>query len=733
MRKLMRPLRNARTTDTLQHGRIGKFLARSSRAFAACALLTAWPCEAQNEWPSFGNDPGATRYSELRQIDRENVGKLQTAWTFRMGKAGSESIPIVVDGVLYANAPDGVYALVPETGELLWKYATTPVAIRGVAYWPGAKGVHARVFTGNGHQLLAIDVTSGKPAPGFGREGRVDLKVGMLDGLADARYQLQSPPAVFGDVVITGSSNGEGAPTIGAYGDIRGWDAVTGKLRWTFHTVPRPGEPGAETWPAGAWKNRSGTNVWGFFTVDAARGIVYAPLGSPTNDFYGADRVGDNLYGNSLVAIEARTGKRIWHQQLVHHDIWDYDLAAPPALFDIQREGKTIPAVAQTTKMGLLFVFNRVTGEPVYGMEERAVPQSTVPGEKTAKTQPFPVKPEPIGKNTFRAEEIYDRSPEHAKFCRELFAQYKMKIGGPYTPLSTDGDALFFPSTLGGGNWGGVSIDPERQLLFVNVMHIGQWGHMEKRGTEYQRTSAFGGYARFWDPATRVPCNQPPFGEMVAVDLKSGDVRWRSPLGRIEELEAKGVRDTGSINMGGSVATAGGVVFIGAANDSRFRAYDSISGKLLWETKLEASAHTSPVTYLGRDGRQYVVVMAAGGGGFLGGGSSNTLVAFARPDVTREALPATVSRAVALAAAGRKNEPKLGLFAPVTLPAGGARTLVQKTCGVGCHSLEVVTSQRRSETEWRELVQNMVARGAAVKDAEVPLIVKYLQETLGRN
>ena len=686
----------------------------------------------QGDWPFFGNDAGASRYSPLRQIGRENVGKLQAAWTLRMGKPGSEAIPVVVGGVMYVNAPDGVYAVVPETGELLWKYAASPVAIRGLAYWPGGKSLHSRVFTGNGHELLALDVTTGKPAPGFGREGRVDLKEGVLDGLKDGRFALQSPPAVFGDVVITGSSNGEGAPTIGAYGDIRGWDAVTGKLLWTFHTVPRPGEAGAETWPAGAWKNRSGTNVWGFFTVDVVRGIVYAPLGSPTNDFYGADRLGDNLYGNSLVALDARTGKRLWHQQLVHHDIWDYDLAAPPALFEIRRDGKMIPAVAQTTKMGLLFVFNRVTGEPIYGMEERTVAQTTVPGEKTAKTQPFPVKPEPIGRNTFREEEIYDRSPEHGKYCRELFAKHKMKIGGPYTPLSTEGDALFFPSTLGGGNWGGVSIDPVEQLLFVNVMHVGQWGHMEKRGSEYVRTSAFGTYGRFWDPATRLPCNNPPFGEMVAVDLKTGDVKWRSPLGRIEELEVKGVMGTGSINMGGSIATAGGVVFIGAANDSRFRAYDSLTGKLVWETKVEASAHTSPITYMGRDGRQYVVVMAAGGGGFLGGGSSNTLVGFALPDVKRKGLPAAVSEAVARGVAARKGEAKVGGFAPVVLPAGGARALVQRTCGVGCHSIEVVTTQRRSEREWRELVQNMVARGAGVKEEEMGVVVRFLAETLGK-
>ncbi len=699
--------------------------------YAALLLLCIHAC-AQTDWPSYGNDPGAMRYSPLPQIHTGNVEHLQLAWTFRTGKPGSEAVPIVVNGVMYVTAPDGVYALVPETGELLWKFDAAPAALRGLAYWPGNGGLHPRVFLGNGYHLLALDVTTGKPAPGFGDEGRIDLKKGVLGDLKDGRYALESPPAVFGDVVITGCSNGEGSPSAGAYGDIRGWDAKTGKLLWTFHTVPRPGEPGSETWPAGAWKNRSGTNTWGFFTIDVKRGIVYAPLGAPTSDFYGADRVGDGLYGNSLVALDARTGEKKWHQQLVHHDLWDYDLAAPPALFDIHRAGRTIPAVAQITKMGLLFVFDRVTGEPVYGMEERPVPQTVIPGEVSAKTQPFPLKPPPLAKNTFRLEEMYDRSPDHARFCQQLFETNHMKIGVPYTPLPLEGNALFFPSTLGGGNWGGVSVDPTLGLLFVNVMNVGQWAHMEKRGLEYVRTSAYGTYARFWNRETRIPCQNPPFGELIAVDLASGDIAWRSVLGRIEALEAIGVRDTGSVNLGGSIATAGGLVFIGATNDSRFRAFDSKTGKLLWETKLEASGHTIPITYMGRDGRQYIALMAEGGGAFLGGGLSNSLVAFAMPDVPRKPLPASVAKAVATAAAVQRGQPKVGAFTPLVLPAGGAKALVEKTCGTGCHSVEVVTSQRMNATEWNAVVQNMVARGAPASDAEVKVIVDYLSKTLGR-
>lgn len=700
-------------------------------------ILLAAALEAQppTDWPSFGNDPGAMRYSPLRQIDRSNVAQLKPAWTFRAGKPGSEAIPVVINGILYVNAPDGIYALVPETGDLLWKFDASPVALRGLAYWPGSsKGKNnARLFTGNGHHLLALDITTGKPAPGFGNEGRVDLKKGVLgEGLPErAHFVLQSPPAIFGDIVITGSSNGEGAPSPGTYGDIRGWDAITGKLLWTFHTVPRPGEPGADTWPEGAWKNRSGTNVWGFFTVDTKRGIVYAPIGSPTSDFYGADRTGDNLYGNALVALDARTGRRLWHQQLTRHDLWDYDPAAPPALFDIRRNGRVIPAVAQITKMGFLFVFDRVTGAPVYGIEDRPVAPAIVPGETTAKTQPFPVKPPPLTPLNFTADQIYNRSPEHARFCRELFETNQMKIAtGPYVPLPLEGNALFFPSTLGGGNWGGVSIDPQAGRLFVNVMHVAQWGHMEKKGNDYVRTSAYGAYARFWNRETRIPCQNPPFGELVAINLATGDVAWRSVLGRIEALEKAGVTNTGTLNLGGSIATAGSLVFIGATNDSYFRAFDSQSGKLLWETKLEASGHTSPITYQGRDGRQYVVINAAGGGGFLGGGSSNTLVAFALPGVTRKPLPAMVSKAIAAAAETRKGQPQVGSHAPLALPASEARTLVQRTCGTGCHSIEVVTSQRHSASQWKETVQNMMARGARASDAEVDAIIAYLAKTL---
>ena len=568
---------------------------------------------------------------------------------------------------MYLVGANGIFAIEPETGKEIWRYETTQVALRGLAYWRGNKTTHPRVFAGVKGGMIALDATNGKPATGFANEGLLDLRAGVLDGLRDARFTLSSPPTVYKNLIITGSANGEGAPSTGAYGDIRAWDAHTGKLVWTFHTVPRPGEPGHETWPPDAWKNRSGTNAWGFLTVDMKRGIVYVPLGSPTSDFYGADRHGDNLYGNSLVALEAATGKLKWYQQTVHHDLWDFDPAAAPILFDAVRNGRTVPAVAQITKMGILFAFDRVSGKPLYGMEERPVPQSTVPGEKTAATQPFPLKPPPLSLIEFTKDDIYDATPEHAAFCRDLFEKNDMRISQLYTPLDLEGNVLMFPSTLGGGGWGGISHDPKLGYLFTNVNNLGQWGHMEKKldprtGTEtYVRTSAYGTYARFWNRDTRIPCSKPPFGELVAVDTKTGDIAWRAPLGTVPALEALGVKNTGTVNLGGSIATAGGLVFIGATNDSRFRAFESKTGQLLWEQPIDANGHTIPITYLGKDGKQYVAIMASGGGGFFGGTPSDSLMAFALGESKVITPPTVVSRA---------ELPKAQAGPPVVLPEG---------------------------------------------------------------
>ncbi len=579
--------------------------------------------QASGEWRSYGRDPGGQRFSPLTHITPANVGTLTRAWTFDTGATGMQATPLVVDGVMYVPAGDALFALEPETAKVLWRFTGKGMSRRGLAYWPGNDRAGPRLYTGAGDgRLIAVDVRTGTLASGFGRDGSVDLKAGVSVDGGRGPFTLPSPPAVFRDVVITGGANSEGAPaTGGLYGDVRGWDARTGELLWTFHTVPRPGEPGNETWPPGAWKNRSGTNAWGFMTVDVERGLVFVPLGSPTDDFYGADRHGNNLYGNSLVALDAQTGRVKWHQQLVHHDLWDYDPAALPTLIDVRRGGEVIPAVAQITKVGLLFVFNRITGEPLFGLEERPVPQTVVPGEYTSKTQPFPVKPPPLSRMTFDPRtDFYDLTPEHAAFCRTLWDQNGMFFDGPYAPMPLKGNVVTFPSTLGGGGFGGVSYNPQLGLIFLNVSNLGMVGRMVLRtnedtgGTTYAKTSPAGGaYGRFWNPENRIPCSAPPFGELVAVDANTGDVAWKAPLGTVDALEEKGIRNTGALNLGGSLATASGLVFIGATADRRFRAFDARTGKELWVAKIDADAKAAPMTFLGRDGRQYVVIMAGGG------------------------------------------------------------------------------------------------------------------------
>lgn len=682
---------------------------------------------AQTDWPMFGHDAGARRFSPLKQITPLNVNRLRRAWTFHTGQPGSEGIPVVVGGVMYLAAANGIFAIVPETGKQLWHHPASQVALRGLAYWPGNKLSHPRVYAGVKGGMVALDAITGKPAPGFANEGLLDLRQGVLGDLPDANISLQSPPAVYQNLIITGSANGEGSPAAGAYGDIRAWDASSGRLVWTFHTVPRPGEFGYESWPPDAWKNRSGTNAWGFLTIDLARGILYVPLGSPTSDFYGADRHGDGLFGNSLVALDVKTGARKWHQQLVHHDLWDYDPAAAPVLFEAMRNGKTVPAVAQITKMGILFAFNRITGEPLYGMEERPVPQTSVPGEKTSPTQPFPLKPPPLSRVSFTKEEIYDRTPEHAAFCQELFAKNQMTIGELYTPLPMDRNVLMFPSTLGGGGWGGVSVDPALGLLFTNVNNLGQWGHMEKRvekrveknGDAYIRTSAYGPYARFWNRDTRIPCTNPPFGELVAVDTRTGDIAWRTPLGTVPALEALGVKNTGAPSLGGSIATAGGLVFIGATNDGRFRAFDSKTGRLVWDQPIDANGHTIPITYQGQDGRQYVAIMAGGGGGYFGGTPSDSLMAFALGDGP---VPANLSvrASEAMVASSR------------VFPDGPGKVVVQRSCGSTCHTLDAVAGMRRDRKAWSAMVDNMIARGATANDDEAKVIIEYLTRHFGK-
>jgi len=591
-----------------------------------------------DEWPAYGHDPGGTRYSPLTQITAKNAAQLRRAWTYHTGEKGRtfETTPIVVKHVLYfSTQSQRIVALDPETGKELWTYDPKAGARdhRGVSYWPGDAQTPPRIVFGTGDgRLIELDAKTGKPVAGFGQDGAIDLRIGVADNFPRASYGLTSPPAIWRDLIIVGPSTPEG-PALGPSGDVRAFDVRSGKMAWRFHTVPQPGEPGNDTWGPGGWKDRSGPSAWGFITVDQERGMVFVPVGNPADSFYGGDRKGTNLYANCVLALDAATGKLRWYYQLVHHDLFDYDLAAAPALIEVKRGGKTIPAVAQITKMGLLFILDRLTGKPVFGVEERPVPKSDVPGEESWPTQPFPLKPPPLARMTMQREDLTNRTPEAAKFCGELFD--KLTNLGPYTPIGTK-PALRFPGTMGGGNWGGVSFDTKAGLVFVNTSSLGGLGQMvparEGAPMPYRNEGA---YVRFVDQ-DGYPCQKPPWGELSAVNANTGEIAWRVPLGSYPALEGSPFEKQGTINMAGSIATAGGVVFIGATLDMRFRAFDSRTGKELWVGDIGASADATPITYQGRDGKQYVVVAAGGPGRFRGLGNSasdagDSLVAFTLP------------------------------------------------------------------------------------------------------
>jgi len=476
---------------------------------------------------------------------------------------------------------------------------------------------------------------------------------------------LSSPPIIYKNLIITGGRTQEG-PAQGPAGDVRAWDIHTGKLVWTFHSVPRAGEPFNDTWAGDSWVKRSGVNVWGLMTVDEQRGIVFMPFGAPATDRYGGDRPGDNLFSSSVVAADANTGKYLWHFQVVHHDIWDADVANPPILLDIKKDGKTIPAVGIMSKSGLVFFMDRVTGKSIYGVEERPVPQSDVPLERTAKTQPFPVKPAPLSRMTMTMADIATVTPELEAACRKLVEG--VQLGGPYLPVGFNRNRLQFPGNHGGVNWGGASYNPALGLMFVNSSEYGQLqGYAERptaatptpapaagrgdpelaaqqtppagRGRGAGRGGGGGGAGpyvnvpgggRFKDEASNMMCQQPPWGNLTAINVHTGDFAWRVPLGVTDTLPPD-KQNTGRPGNGGSIATAGGLVFIGATDDNRFRAFDAKTGKEVWTMKLGAAAHAVPSTYQGRDGRQYVVITSTGGGFLDAPTADDIITAFALP------------------------------------------------------------------------------------------------------
>ncbi|MEX2263601.1 MAG: pyrroloquinoline quinone-dependent dehydrogenase [Bryobacteraceae bacterium] len=610
---------------------------RSFLKQSASAAFFAGPrkegSDAAREWRWYGGDAGASRYSTCDRITPSNVRQLKVAWVHKTEDSSArpatsiECTPIVVDGVMYiSTARVRVQALNAATGIPLWTFdpgggrtsRRSPGVNRAVCYWED--GDDKRIFATYRDQLWCLNAKTGKPVEGFGQQGTIDLKDNFDHDMTNLTMKHTSPVVVYRDVVVTGGGGGEG-PYPEAPGHIRGYDARTGKRRWIFHTVPRPGEYGHDTWGGDSWKYAGGTNCWGGMSVDTARGIVYAGIGSPSFDFWGGDRAGNNLFGNCVLALDALTGKRKWHFQTVHHDVWDYDLPAQPTLATVRQGGRSIDAVVQVTKQGFVFFLDRATGKPLFPVEERPIPAAKMPGEVLSKTQPFPLKPPPVSRQGFQDEWITNISPE-------AHAQVKARVeqlahGALFTPVPYSG-GIIHPGFRGGPLWGGCCFDPKLNLVFVNSDETSNVIAFDEPKPGMNVRFSLKTRQQLLDPEG-YPGIAPPWGYLTAIDVDKGDFRWREVNGEFPELTARGVPKTGSNSHGGSICTAGGLVFMAGTFDKKMRAFESTSGKVLWEHELPAGGFATPCTYEA-DGKQYVVIAA--GGGKNGSAANDEFIAF---------------------------------------------------------------------------------------------------------
>ncbi len=706
--------------------RFGKFLVFCGLCIGLQSLSAADPKASYRDWQTYNGDYGGTHYSELDQINRSNVSKLEVAWIWHAEELGStiECNPIIIDGSIYLTSPRlHCVALDARTGKTKWRFnpwlegGRGGGLNRGVSYWTDGEG-DERIFHSAGNYLYALNAKTGQPIPSFGDGGRISHRDGFDTDVFFMSVGNNTPGMVWKDLLILGSTTGEG-PQPCAPGHVRAFDVRTGERKWIFHTIPHPGEFGYETWGPESWKQVGSANVWAGFTLDAERGIVFAGTGSPAYDSWGGNRPGDGLFGNCTIALNANTGERLWHFQAVHHDLWDFDLPTAPVLAKLERDGRTIDAVVQPTKMGHLFVLDRVTGEPLFPVEEIPVPKSQMPGEFSSPTQPFPPKAFRLAMTRMDENNVTDLNP--AATAKVLEDLKSMVTGDMFIPPGFTNSTVL-PQFNGGCEWGGAAFDPESNTVIVNVSNEAEYtgmtrskpkermslnrlgqhvyravcsfchgmgspvnpaspslkdvstrltkdqiGALMKTGrgqmpsfasfSELERRAVIAflfdegedeiietkdlslsyaddipvvmtGHIDWRDPEG-FPVNKRPWGTLNAVDLNEGKLKWQVPLGTYPKLEARGEAPTGTFNIGGPVVTKGGLVFIGAAMDERFHAFDKDSGELLWEYQLESGGYATPATYE-LDGRQYVII-AAGGGGKPGTKKGDAYYCFALP------------------------------------------------------------------------------------------------------
>jgi quinoprotein glucose dehydrogenase len=590
-------------------------------------------------WRDYGGSADSAQYSALKQINRTNVSRLQVAWTYPIGDGNKYLFnPLVVDDLVYVlGKGNSIVALNAATGAVVWTHSPGPgtrvIVTRGINYWESKDRSDRRLLFAASQMLRAIDARTGKPITTFGNNGMVDLREGLgRDPKSLTVLQSMSPGRVFEDLLILGTATNQGYGS--APGDIRAFDVRTGKVVWTFHTIPHPGEFGYDTWPKDAWQKVGGANVWSEISVDTERGILYAPTASAKYNFYGADRKGANLFADCLLALNARTGERLWHFQMVHHDIWDYDDPTAPKLLTVRHEGKNVAAVAQVSKQGWVWVFDRVTGKPLWPIEERPVPASDMPQDKAWATQPFPTKPPPFARQKFTVDDLspYLTAEDRARFRDQILSA---RNEGLFTPPAKRG-TIQMPGNNGGGNWGGTAVDPAQGMLLVVSKDLPSLLKLEEKAPKPAETaeeryeSGFG----FMIASDGLSAIAPPWTSMTMYDLNEGTIKWKVPLGEVPELAAKGIHNTGThYPKVGPVLTAGGLIFTGT-RDRKVRAFDASNAKLLWEKELDTAMEGMPAVYeLG--GKQYIVFCAAAQVGLTPATQvpiKGTYVAFALPD-----------------------------------------------------------------------------------------------------